>query len=458
MKLHRSLSLRLLAYLLIAQIAALVLQPLMEVAISVTGLDPYWDVSLNDWGEYRAQALVVQSLTQAPDGSTRLEPTAALRAYCEKHPEFRFAAFDYRTGSSLPGSSPELVAALGSVGRVEASSLKFHLANDPDPSRRGFLRKSVMPIGAFAIAAYGYGFEWRDLVLVARLFLTPHSLIVISPMLVGAVAISWFVVWRGLAPLRDTVHNLASIDMNSLDQRIPSDRAPAEVAPFLDALNEALARLGAGVEAQRRFVANAAHELRTPVAIMRAHTENPDDATFRQDMKRDIRRLQTIIEQLLVTARIFGRGSAFNEEVDLARTVLTVVADFTPLVLESKRRIEFESPPTPVVVRGSRPAIESIIGNLINNALRAEPQGGTVLVRVGPGAIVEVIDHGEGVARSDREMIFEPFWRRSEATPGAGLGLAIVKELVDKHDGRIWVEETPGGGATFKISLRPVSV
>lgn len=453
MKLHRSLSLRLLAYLLIAQLAALVLQPLMEVAISISGLDPYWDISLNDWGEYRAQALVVRALTKDPDGAIRLDETEAIEDYRSKHPDFRYAAFDPRSGAAAPGSSPEIVAALGGFAGVEASLLRFHLSADPDPSTRGFLRRSRTPFGTLAIAASGYRFEWRDLFLIAGIFLTPHSLVVISPTLVAAVAITWLIVWRGLAPLRDTARSLARIDMNSLDQRISSKGAPAEVAPFLDALNEALSRLDAGVEAQRRFIANAAHELRTPIAIMRAHTDNPDEATFRQDMKRDIRRIQTLAEQLLVTARIFNGAGIAREEIDLVATALAVVADYMPLVYESKRRIEFESSARSVVVRAHRLAIESVIGNLINNAMRAEPVGGAVLVRVGPGAMVEVIDHGAGVPAANRETIFEPFWRGSEAAPGAGLGLAIAKELIAAHDGRIWIEDTPGGGATFKISL-----
>ncbi|PWB78493.1 MAG: sensor histidine kinase [Methylocystaceae bacterium] len=453
MKPHRSLTLRLLAYLLIAQLAALVLQPLTEVAISISGLDPYWDISLNDWGEYRAQALVVRALTKDPDGAIRLEQTEAIELYRSKHPGFRYAAFDPRSAAAVPGSSPELVAALGNFGGIEASSLRFHFSAAPDPSTRGFLRRSVTPFGTVAIVASGYRFEWRDLALVAGLFLTPHSLVVISPMLLAAVAITWFVVWRGLAPLRDTARSLARIDMNSLDQRISSKGAPAEVAPFLDALNEALSRLDAGVEAQRRFIANAAHELRTPIAIMRAHADNPDEATFRRDVKRDIRRIQTLAEQLLVTARIFNSASAAREEIDLVATALAVVADYMPLVYESKRLMAFESAVRSVVVHAHRLAIESVVGNLINNAMRAEPEGGTVLVRVGPGAMVEVIDHGAGVPAADRETIFEPFWRGSEATRGAGLGLAIAKELIDAHKGHIWVEDTPGGGATFKIFL-----
>ena len=124
-----------------------------------------------------------------------------------------------------------------------------------------------------------------------------------------------------------------------------------------------------------------------------------------------------------------------------------------PLAIDNGRDIELDGPPTPVIVHANSWALESVITNLIENAVRAEPPGGTVLVRVLPGATIEVIDHGEGVVPEDREAIFEPFWRKNNATRGAGLGLAITRELVDKHGGRIWVEETPGGGATFKVSL-----
>jgi len=92
--------------------------------------------------------------------------------------------------------------------------------------------------------------------------------------------------------------------------------------------------------------------------------------------------------------------------------------------------------------------------NLIENAVRAEPPGGTVIVRLSKDAAIEVVDHGEGVATADRERIFEPFWRKSENTPGTGLGLAITKELTTKLGGSIELLETPGGGATFKVTFQ----
>ena len=97
------------------------------------------------------------------------------------------------------------------------------------------------------------------------------------------------------------------------------------------------------------------------------------------------------------------------------------------------------------------------MANLIGNALRAEPVGGCVIVSVGPGPEIAVVDHGPGISRDDRALIFEPFWRKESASPGAGLGLAIAKELMDRLGGCIWVEDTPGGGATLRVSLRLMS-
>lgn len=144
-----------------------------------------------------------------------------------------------------------------------------------------------------------------------------------------------------------------------------------------------------------------------------------------------------------------------DEKVDLGKVILEMILDYMPLAIENRRLIELDCASEPIMVRGNRRAIESIVANLIDNALRAEPDDGVALLRVDADATVEVIDHGEGVAWEDRENIFEPFWRKSEAkTSGTGLGLSIVKDMMKHLDGSVWVEETPGGGATFKLSFQ----
>ena len=123
-------------------------------------------------------------------------------------------------------------------------------------------------------------------------------------------------------------------------------------------------------------------------------------------MKRDALRLRMIVEQLLSAAAISNHQGALHEKVDLGKTTLETILYYMPLAIENQRKIELDCPSEPIMARGSRRGIESVLANLIDNALRAEPEGGTVLVRVHPDCAVEIADHGEGVAPKDRLKIF----------------------------------------------------
>lgn len=446
-----SLSFRLIVSLAAAQFVAIVfLVPIMEFVVSVSGLG---FSSADDWGEYRFNALVQASLRRSGQGVV-IQPTAALRNYMQVNPDALYAVFDIQTKQALPRSSPALVAALTGLDQIDALALKFELPGDEAGGARGSLRRFETPVGEYMIAVYGYRFAWEDLRAVANLFLTWHTAIVIAPGILGAILVAWVVVRRELAPLRAAAADIASIDVHTLHRRISTQEAPKEVAPFVDSVNHALSRLDAGVAAQRRFVANAAHELRTPIAIMRAHADNPDDAAFRRDIKRDIRRVQSIIEQLLASVRLSAHCKPAVDEVDLGATVIALIADITPLAIENQRSISFDPPPYQIGVRLHKWALECVVTNLLDNALRAEPAGGVVHVRVLESAVIEVADHGEGVRPSDLERLFEPLWRRETSGKGAGLGLAISKELVESMGGALSVGQTPGGGATFRILLQ----
>lgn len=450
-----SLSLRLVVYLFIAQMAALLLLiPATDFIISISGVSAAWEISADDWGKYRIQALLSESIARTPQGEVVLRLTPALRAYLDANPQVRYAAYDSHQKRALPGSCPELADALGEFDTVEASSAKFRIRGDANPRARGALAQIGTPFGDYVVAAYGYRIAWNDLIFIAGLFMTLHTAIVVVPAILFALAIGVLVVRGGLAPLRAASAEVAEIDMNTLHQRIVVNDAPAEIAPFIDAVNGVLTRLDAGVEAQRRFTANAAHELRTPIAIMRAHADNPDDAAFRRDMRRDIRRIQTIAEQVLATARSAEQGSHGAESFELGATVLEMVADYAPLMIENKTRLEYEAPAEAAYICGDRWAIECVLANLLDNALRAEPVGGCVLARVTLEGVVDIEDHGAGVDAADRDAIFEPFWRKGAKSKGVGLGLAISKNLVQRLGGTLSVADTPGGGATFRLDLR----
>jgi signal transduction histidine kinase len=406
--------------------------------------------SVNYWAEYRALEVVEESLVREPDGSARIEPSPGLRAFAKRSPKFRFAIIDRRTNSALSGSSEELARAF--LGRSEVRVLRtyFRIDNDPDPDARGVFREIAEP---FSAVVYGYTLHWSDLLAVMRMLADITQIVPVAPFAIFAILVTWLATRYGLAPLYAAKEQLAKIDLKSIDQRIQSAKAPREIAPFLEAINATLARLEDSARRQQRFTANAAHELLTPMAILRARLDAPNEPTFLQDLDRDMRRLQSIVEQLLILARGVDGGRLVKEQVDLGALVRRMIADYLPLIVESSRNVAFDPSPAPVFVCANQPALECIVSNLINNALRAEPVGGTIQICVRPGAFVEVADHGEGIADNDRELIFEPFWRKTEATRGAGLGLSIVKELVEKQGGAIEVSKTPGGGATFKASF-----
>lgn len=452
---RRSLSFRLVVSLAVAQFLAIVfLVPFIEFFVSVSGLTKNSPIAPDAWGAYRMRALVEDSIKQMPGGDVIVEPTAALRRYASKNLQARYAVFDVAAKRALSGSSSELVAALNCLDHIDASSIKFHLTDDPDTRSQGNLTVVQTPFGNYAIAIYGYRFSWADLSEAAKVFLSLHTALVIAPGILGAALLAWLVVQHGLAPLRVAADKIASIDVDSLDRRLSADTAPREIAPFIEAVNRGLETLDKGVTAQRRFAVNVAHELRTPIAIMRAHADNPDDQAFRRDMRRDIRRMQTIVEQLLASTNPLVRSHSSAGEIDLGATALALIADYTPLIIENGRRIEFEAPRRPVRAKADKWALECILSNLLDNALRAEPAGGVIVVQVSDDAIVEVIDHGSGIAAEDRERIFEPFWRRDSRVRGAGIGLAISKSLTEAMGGSLFVVDTVGGGATFRLTLR----
>lgn len=450
MKWRRSLSLRVVGYLLAAQVFAFLIGWVIANALGLYGVEGY-EMSTDDFALARARDLVVESLVRNKDGSVGIVPSPALQAEIERTPRFKFAAFDPSGWQAVPGSSSDLASALEGIGNIKPSFSLFSIGESGLLSN-GSLQVRNTPYGRLHIAIQGQKFQWKDIWF--SLWNDFKSLSVyLFPLIIFSIGVAWFAVRRGLAPLHAVANEAARIDMNSLNQRLSDATAPIEIQPLVDSMNDALARLDGDAARLRRFAANAAHELRTPVAILTARLDAPPKSTFINDLQRDAHRIRNIVEQLLATVRLSERPADVMQEIDLVAIGKSKAADVMLIAIQDGRHVEFEGPSTPIIIRGSRLAIESIISNLIENALRAEPKGGTVHLRIGPDATIDVIDHGEGVAENDRDLIFEPFWRKSDATAGAGLGLAIVKELTKKLGGRIWVEETPGGGATFKLSF-----
>ena len=413
--------------------------------------------ALNLLASVKPQNLVIAALRRDATGGLSIQPTPELRAYAAANPDFRYAVLGGPQCRPAAGSDPDVVAAIKKIGDCPLGYGPFALGDALTSEPWSFYSSSNTLVGSVALALYGYRFHWEDVIYYFRDQVHTTAWKYFGPTFVALILVSALSVLRGLAPLRRAARRLEAIDMNALNSRLAVDDLPSEVTPFVQAVNRMLERVEQGVGQQKRFLANAAHELRTPLAVLRARVEASEKSSLKGQLKRDVARMGAIMEQLLASARLGASGADLTQRIDLAELAWRIVADYALLCLGRDRRIEFEEREKPVLVLGDRRAIESVVANLIDNALRAEPAGGVVLVRVRDEGALEVIDHGEGVQPQDRETIFEPFWRKSDATPGTGLGLAIARDLMTKLSGRIWVEDTPGGGATFKLSFPAAS-
>ncbi|MGO9429272.1 sensor histidine kinase [Rhodoblastus sp.] len=397
--------------------------------------------------------LIAESVVRSADGDLEIVPTQELRAELKRAPNLAYAVYSEGSLTPLPGSSPEIAARLAEMNIWTKASRLFSVARQGNADCLGAWQWQRTQFGYKIIALCGHpnGWRWVFIWLYENLERTPRNFYPVY--LIVAFAL-WIVLTRQLAPLRAVAAEAKRIDFESLDRRLPLKGVPSEIAPLIYAVNWALDRVEDAASRRQRFLANAAHELRTPLAVLIARLHGPRESVNISDLQQDAQKINAIVEQLLASARL-DKAEGPLGQIDLAGIARSVVDYHVPLALRLGRRIEFETTTESIFAAGDRRAAESVIGNIVDNALRAEPQGGAVVVQVGPSPTVAVVDHGAGVDPADRELIFEPFWRKNETTPGSGLGLAIAKELMTKQGGYIRVEETAGGGATFKLSFQP---
>jgi signal transduction histidine kinase len=260
------------------------------------------------------------------------------------------------------------------------------------------------------------------------------------------------VIRRALEGLQATAGEAAQININQRGARLSAERVPEEVRPLVNAVNDALGRLDDGYERQSRFLTDAAHELRTPIAILNTRLESFPASPENARLMEDVARLSILAEQLLDLERL-KRGSYQFAPVDLVRLGERVAANLAPLAIAGGYKLSLEVQENPVVVMGDQSALERAVVNLVQNAIEHGGHRGTITLSVQSRGVVEVTDEGPGISVEDRERIFEPFHRLETRDRGVGLGLNLVREIAELHKGSIVVLDGGKGGARFRMSL-----
>lgn len=293
-----------------------------------------------------------------------------------------------------------------------------------------------------------------------------QSVVTMAVIILLALAGTYWATGKMLRPLKELTESVQRVDDRNLDKRVELKRAHGEVGVLADAFNSMLERLEDAFLIQKSFAANAAHELKTPLAVIKSSlqvlemTPNPEIADYKefmQDTDTSLNRIIKTVEGLLALANL--RDIPMDQRVELYTLLQQAVQELAKKARSSQVKLSMGQPVSGFVY-GNPSLLYRAFYNLIENAIKYNRRDGDITVSMymnGKCAVIQVADTGYGIGQEDLVHIFEPFYRadksRSQRIPGSGLGLAVVKMILDKHGGKIEVVSELNQGSTFKIYL-----
>jgi len=442
-----------LSRIVILHVVAVVITSIL-MSVGLSWLLSYATNNIHNKAMQEQANAVAEHLSVGPDGRLQLNlPSDLLGLYSPEYGRYAYAVVD-------------------DSGAVLFSSAKDHTALFPADLRSGeveFLqhrRGSATVSGASVRKTIGDRTVWvqagedlanRDVLtddIVADFYRDVGwiTLPILLVLLITDIAIFR----RALRPLRQASDIAAKIGPARPGLRLPTDEIPREVRPLVSAVNLGLDRLEEGFKIQRDFTADAAHELRTPLSILRTRIDVLEDTEIRQALRHNVEGMAHIVGQLLDIAELDAVAIDPSETADL-QSVAAEVAEFVaPLALAQGKDIALSGATEPVWVKGNPEMLSRAIRNLAENAINHTAPGSTVEFVVEDSGKVSVLDQGPGIADHERKLIFRRFWRRDRRKAGStGLGLSIVQRIAELHSATITVENRPNG-ACFSLKFAPL--
>lgn len=406
----------------------------------------------------REHSLVEQATTVAAylridgSGKVRLQlPAPLAEAYDNSQSGYRYAIRDVY--GSIIFNSATSIAPLPPLNDREQAAYNYDPDGDGPLHVFGVAVKTTIGGRTFVTQVEQTAFESRfQMSSVTEEFITDGGWLQV-PFLMALLAVTVFVVKRAMRPLRQISAMAESIDPRQAGVRLPVANVPEEIAPLVTAMNAALDRLQEGLDRQREFNANAAHQLRTPLAVLKANIDAMSDAKMSSALQHDVDLMSRIVSQLLVAARLETAPVSLNDKIDLNEVAGNVSAGLAPLAVSSGMLIEVIRVNEPVLVMGNVHLLSAALSNLVENAIAHTGAGTRVTIRVTADRGIEVTDTGPGIPAEWREKIFDRFWKGDRQSKGAGLGLPIVKRIMSTLHGAVSVSDNPAGGTTFRLSF-----
>ena len=400
-------------------------------------------------------AEILRYLDRGPDGAPRLSlPAALAQFYSEAYGRAAYAVLD-ASGNALFSS----LAGGGAIIRVrpQATPFEYFALHRGDTGLVGVTVAADIG-GPPLLLQVSEDLEHRDVLIddIVAEFFTRVGWIT-APILLLLLVIDVLIFRRALRPIVAASALAERIGPARTELRLPEEGMPQEVVPLVNAVNQALDRLEEGFRGQREFTADAAHELRTPLAILRTQIDTIADRELASSLRDDIESMSRLVNQLLDIAELETFVIGEDEIADLAAIATEIATYIAPLALAQRKTVAVTGADHPVLVCGNADTLGRAVRNLVENALSHTAPGTTVEISVVAEGELSVMDRGPGVPSAEREQIFRRFWRRDRRRAGsAGLGLAIVKRIAEMHGATVDVSDRPGGGAVFAIRFPAV--
>ena len=351
------------------------------------------------------------------------------------------------------GRVPDPVAGIFERNRLIFESGRFFVAGAERPLANAVMERRHVGNDSVLLAAGGIdpatltsadspAMSWGGPVL---LILTWIAVVGFAAMLIALPILS-----RALRPLAAQATSILPQEpAGRLDER----KAPRELLPLVRGFNGALDRLASELGRRKRFIADAAHELRTPLAVVALRVEALEDERAKQELRRGLERLTHIVTQMLDVERLSLSGRD-RSLVDLATLARDVVADLAPTAIKSGYDLSLETPDGPVMIEGDAHAISRALTNLVGNSITHGGGAGLISIVVRQDRTIAVIDEGPGVPAALQARLFEPFSRGNQNAEGCGLGLHLTREIMCAHAGEVCLVPSQRG-STFKLSFKP---